>query len=79
MIRRLHGWLVTHFLPVWAKETILEENKRLRAELEQQRAENRELRAYARGLEEGLSALHGMRLNITLEGGGPDEHSESAV
>ena len=73
MIRRLHGWLVTRFLPVWAKETILEENKRLRAELEQQRA------AYARGLEEGLSALHGMRLNITLEGGGPDEHSESAV
>ena len=57
MIRRLHGWLVTRFLPVWAKETILEENKRLRAELEQQRAENRELRAYARGLEEGLSAL----------------------
>ena len=48
MMRRLHGWLVTHFLPVWAKETILEENKRLRAELEQQRAENRELRAYAR-------------------------------
>ena len=45
-MRRLHGWLVTHFLPVWAKETILEENKRLRAELEQQRAENRELRAY---------------------------------
>ena len=79
MIRRLHGWLVTRFLPVWAKETILEENKRLRAELEQQRAESRERRAYARGLEEGLSALHGMRLNITLEGGGPDEHSESAV
>ena len=45
MMRRLHGWLVTHFLPVWAKETILEENTRLRAELEQQRAENRELRA----------------------------------
>lgn len=40
-MRRLHGWLVTRFLPVWAKETILEENKRLRAELEQQRAENR--------------------------------------
>lgn len=38
-MRRLHGWLVMRFLPVWAKETILEENKRLRAELEQQRAE----------------------------------------
>ena len=25
------------------------------------------------------AALHGMRLNITLEGGGPDEHRESAV
>ena len=78
-MRRLHGWLVTHILPFWAKETILEENKRLRAELEQQRAENRELRAYARGLEEGFSALHGMKFNITLEGGRPDEHSESTI
>ena len=49
-MRRLHGWLVTRFLPVWSKETILEENKWLRAELEQQHAENQELRAYARGL-----------------------------
>ena len=56
MMHRLHGWLITRFLPVWAKETILEENKRLCAELEQQRAENRELRAYARGLE--LSLIH---------------------
>ena len=45
----------------------------------QQRAENRELRAYARGLEEGFSALHGMKFNITLEGGRPDEHSESTI
>ena len=78
-MRRLRHWLIERYLPVWAKETILEENKRLRAELEQQRAENRELRAYARGLEEGFSALHGMKFNITLEGGRPDEHSESTI
>ena len=38
-----------------------------------------QVKALSDAVEEGLSALHGMRLNITLEGGGPDEHSESAV
>ena len=79
MIRRLRHWLIERYLPVWAKETILEDNRRLRRQLEQEKAENSSLRAYARGLEEGLAALHGMRLNITLEGGDPDGSNNGCV
>ena len=62
-MRRLHGWLVTRFLPVWAKETILEENKRLRA--------------YTDGLEHALR--HGMHVEVNVEGGGAyaDRSAES--
>ena len=53
---RFKRWLVQHFLPAWAKETVLEENKRLERELTELCTENARLRAYADGLELGLYA-----------------------
>ena len=64
---RLRHWLVQHFLPLWAKETILAENRRLREELERRRAENERLRAYANGLEAGLRAVRGIRISVTAD------------
>lgn len=56
MMSRFKRWLVQRFLPVWAKETILDANKRLEYELAKLREENARLRAYAEGLELGLHA-----------------------
>ncbi len=46
-------WLVEHFLPMWAKETVLRENRLLRREIRQQQKEIDCLRAYIKGLERG--------------------------
>jgi len=50
-------WLMEHFLPMWAKQTLLEDNKALRREIKALRQENRELTAYLRGLEQGVKAM----------------------
>lgn len=50
-------WLMEHFLPMWAKQTLLEDNKQLRREIKALRQENRELTAYLRGLEQGVKAM----------------------
>ena len=43
---RLRDWLVGRYLPNWAVQTILEENRRLRSQAEELRREYRTLRAY---------------------------------
>lgn len=60
-------WIIEHFLPMWAKETVLAENRSLRAENARLRRENRRLEAYLRGLETGIRA--GKRINIYNRGG----------
>ena len=50
-------WLQENFLPMWAKETVLRDNRQLKRELRQLRQENKELLAYVRGLELGLRTM----------------------
>lgn len=54
MIRKIKQWFLDRFLPMWAKETVLAENKQLKLEAEKLRQENRELRTYINGLESGF-------------------------
>lgn len=75
---RLRRWLVQRFLPAWAKETIMEENESLRRQLDRLRRENERLRAYADGLEQGLYAVRGMCINVTMEGKGECAHGAPA-
>lgn len=49
-------WLVEHYLPMWAKESVLRENRQLKRQLRLVEQENREIKAYARGLETGQKA-----------------------
>ena len=65
---RLRDWLVGRYLPNWAVQTILEENRR----------QYRTLRAYTDGLEHALR--HGMHVEINVEGGGAyaDRSAEGA-
>lgn len=53
-------WFLEHFLPMWAKETVLRDNRALRRDIRQLRKENECLKAYIRGLEKGGRAVRGM-------------------
>lgn len=47
-------WLTKQFLPMWAKETVLRDNKLLRAENDMLRTKIGELENYIRGIHMGL-------------------------
>ena len=47
-------WFLERFLPMWAKETVFTDNRRLWAENRALAQKNRELRAYIKGLETGM-------------------------
>ena len=60
-------WLIERFLPMWAKETVLEDNRILMAENEQLKVRIRELEARIQGMQAGLRATK--RINIYNRGG----------
>lgn len=43
-------WLTEHFLPMWAKETVLAENRQLRWELREKDRKIQSLQAYIAGM-----------------------------
>lgn len=47
-------WLTKQFLPMWAKETVLRDNRNLKLENEALRQKVRELDNYIQGLHMGL-------------------------
>ncbi len=49
-------WLIDRFLPMWAKETVLRDNRRLKRENRQLRQDLEQLEAYIRGIHKGLRA-----------------------
>ena len=55
-------WLINHFLPMWAKETVLSDNKRLYRENEKLRQENEKLSAYIRGVALGQRAVKQIKI-----------------
>ncbi len=60
-------WLINGFLPMWAKQTVLSDNRHLTKENRALQKENRELKAYIAGLERGIRA--GKRVQIYNQGG----------
>ena len=47
-------WLLEHYLPMWAKETVLQDNRKLHRQLRKLQQEIQLLRSYTRGLEKGM-------------------------
>lgn len=63
MIRKIKQWLLNRFLPMWAKETVLAENKKLQQELAKLREDLNRKEAYIAGIATGLKAVRRITIN----------------
>lgn len=66
-MNRLKKWLVDRYLPAYAREVLMEENERLRKELDATRSELREMQHYAAGLEYAVRHLPAMTVMTNYE------------
>lgn len=62
-------WLIGKFLPMWAKETVLYENRCLLAENDKLQKKVKELEAYIQGMQVGLHSVKRIRI---YNGGGKE-------
>ena len=62
-MKRLKKWLFDHFLPMWAKETVLVDNRRLLEEVKDLRQQLERKDAYIAGLEAGIRAQRRIVIN----------------
>lgn len=53
-MKKFKKWLISEFLPAWAKDSVLEENRRLQSEITRLCAIIAERDAYIEGLERGI-------------------------
>lgn len=55
-MKKIKNWFLNHFLPMWAKETVLADNRKLMREVSLLRQELDKQKAYIAGLETGIKA-----------------------
>ena len=63
MFKRIKAWFLGHFLPMWAKETVLADNRRLQRELADMEQKLQRKEAYIAGLEDGIRAQRRIIIN----------------
>ena len=63
ILKRIKEWFLNRFLPMWAKETVLEDNRRLRQEVAQLRNELEQKTAYINGMMAGTKSLRRIVIN----------------
>ena len=62
-MRKLKKWFFDHFLPMWAKETVLADNRRMLEEVKDLRQQLERKDAYIAGLEAGIRAQRRIIIN----------------
>lgn len=60
-------WLIGHFLPMWAKQTVLADNQRLMRQNRELENQLQQLKAYIRGLQTGLRKAGKLRKSTEEE------------
>lgn len=65
MLKKFKNWLYNHFLPMWAKETVLADNKNLQAENRRLKEELSQKEAYINGLMAGIKSQRRIVINTT--------------
>lgn len=63
MIKKIKQWLYDHFLPMWAKETLLEDYRNLQKKYERLQEEIARKDAYIDGLTVGIKAQRRIVIN----------------
>ena len=67
MFQKIKAWFYDHFLPMWAKETLLSENRELRKQVAELEAEVQQKTAYINGLMAGIKYQRRIVINNTRE------------
>jgi hypothetical protein len=62
-MKKIRAWLFGRFLPLWAKETLLRENRELKEENERLLFQLAEKDAYISGLQAGIRSLRKIVVN----------------
>ena len=62
-MKKIRSWLIDKFLPAWAKDSVLEENRRLQSEIVRLQATIAERDAYIDGLERGIRSQRRIIIN----------------
>ena len=62
-MKKIKEWFVNHFLPLWAKETVLADNRNLKRIITEQDQEIRELKAHINGMNAGLRSMRRITIN----------------
>ena len=55
----MKNWLIKNYLPLWAKETVLRDNRQLQLENERLQQKIQEMGCYIRGIHMGLRGRKG--------------------
>ena len=63
MIRKIKQWFWEHFLPMWAKETVLADYRRLQEENKELLFQLAEKDAYIEGLQAGIKNVRRIVIN----------------
>lgn len=63
MIKKIKQWILEHFLPVWAKETVLADYQRLQEEHKKLLHQLAEKDAYIAGLQAGIKTARRIVIN----------------
>lgn len=67
LMKRIKAWFLDHFLPMWAKETVLADNRKLQLQVAELREQLDQKEAYIAGLMTGMKSQRRIVIN-TAEG-----------
>ena len=67
IVRKIKQWFLNRFLPMWAKETVLEDNRRLKEEVSELQERLKEKDAYIAGMAAGMRSQRRIVINTMEE------------
>ena len=67
MLRKIKNWFLNRFLPMWAKETVLADNRKLQQEVYELQQEIQRKEAYIAGMVAGMKSQRRVVINTTEE------------
>ena len=66
-LKRIKSWFLNRFLPMWAKETVLADNRQLQNEVAALQAELERKNAYINGMTAGIKSQRRIIINTAEE------------